>query len=386
MAWLERLYERDPKRFALCQLAFLLGAIFIYLWVLPVWYWAIYLGGITVPRGLSDFLYWIWVNQRVFRTVLIVLLIVFLWVSYYVRRDPFKDLGIRTDNLLASGRECLAVALVFIASAVAVVLSFPQSFSFDEYLARGPYVIFGDMLEGLLSGFMQQFLLQSMFLVCALQIFRRPLTAAFVSALIFSLAHAPNVRLMALTFVFGLLCCLLFLRHRNIIALGITHGVVKEVVRVLFASVIATKTGYYDYNLRVGPPAGRPDYLGHLEYRGDGPLEIPQAGQKRIPISVTNIGSSMWDSDAETGPVFLSYHLLDAAKAKRVFSKVLAPLGKRIGPGESALVDLPVEAPSTPGDYLVEVDLVEQPDANAGWFYHFRSRGLKTIYLPMTSR
>jgi hypothetical protein len=383
LAWLERFYQRDPRRFALFQLSFLLGVIVLYLWVVPVWYWAIYLGGLTVPQGLSDFLYQVWINQDVFRGILVVLLILFLCLSYYIRRDSFKDLGIRTDNLLASGRECLVVVLVFVAAVVAVVLSFPQAFSFDEYLARGPYVIARDILEGFLSGFVQQFLLQSIFLICALQIFRRPFTAALVSALLFSLIHAPNVRLMALTLVFGLLCCLLFLRHRNVITLGIAHGVVKEVVRVLFVSVLASKIGYYDYNLRVGPPIGRPDYLGNLEYRGTGQLEMQPSQEMLIPISVANISTSTWDSGSGGEPVFLSYHLLDAERTTRVFSDVLTPLGRSIGPGDSALVDLKVKPPSKPGDYLVQVDLVKR---TGGTIVYFRSRGLKTIFIPMTSR
>lgn len=361
------------------------GAIVLYLWVVPVWFWGVYRGGLSLPQGLSDFLHWVWLNEQVFRGILIVLILSFLCLSYYIRRDPWKELGIRADNLLASGRECLVVVLVFMCVAVGVVLAFPQAFSFDAYLARGSYIITRDIVESLLFGFVQQFLLQSLFLVCALQIFRNKYTAALVSAALFSIIHAPNLRLMALTLVFGFLCSLLFLRHRNVFTLGITHGVVKEVVRVLFVSVLASKVGYYDYNLRVGPLAGKPGYLANLEYRGEGALEIHQSGETLVPIWITNIGSSTWTSDAKNYPVFLSYHLLDAQRTARVFSNVLTPLGKPIGPGESALVELPVKAPSKPGDYLVEVDLVMR-QASDGRIYYFRSRGLKTIYLPMSSR
>lgn len=353
---------------------------------MPVWYWAIYRAGLTVPQSLSDFLYWVWLNEKAFRGVLIALLLLFLCLGYYVRRDPLKELGIRADNIWASGRECLAVVLVFMGAAAAVVLTFPQAFSFDQYLERGPYILITDMLEGLLSGFVQQFLLQSIFLICALQIFRNKYTAALVAAVIFSLIHAPNARVMALTLVFGFLCCLLFLRHRNVFTLGIAHGVVKEVVRVLFVSVLASKVGFYDYNLRVGPLSGRPDYLANMEYRGSGPLEINQSEEMLVPISVTNISpSSIWNSDAEKDPVFLSYHLLDTEKTTRVFLNVLTPLGKSIGPGETALVELLVKAPSKPGNYLIQVDLVKRQTSD-GTIVFFRSRGLKPIFIPMTSR
>jgi hypothetical protein len=384
LVWLKRFYERDPGRFALAQLSFLLGAIFLYLWVVPIWYWAVYRGELVLPQGLADFLYWIWLNEHVFRGILIVLLILFFGVSYYIRRDPLKELGIRVDNLWASARECLVVVLAMIAAAVAVVLTFPRAFSFDDYLARGSSFITRDIVESLLLGFLQQFLLQSILLVCCLQIFKRKFTAAFVSAAIFSIIHAPNLRLMALTLVFGLVCCLLFLRHRNVFTLGITHGIVKEIVRVLFVSVIASKIGYYEYNLRVGPFAGKPEFLGYMEYRGSSPLEIPQSGALLVPISVSNISTSTWDSGAGTYPVFLSYHLLDAEKTKRTFSNVLMPLGKSIGPGDSALVDLRVEAPPEPGSYLVHVDLVMRvPD---GRILYFRSRGMKPLFIPISSR
>jgi hypothetical protein len=384
LAWLKRFYERDPRRFAISQLSFLLGVIVVYLWVIPIWYWAIYRGGLPVSQGVSGFLYWVWLNEQVFRGILIVLIILFLLMSYYVRRDPWRDLGVRVDNLWASARECLVVILVFTAVAVAVVLAFPDAFSFDDYLARGRAVIVRDIIESLLFGFVQQFLLQSIFLVCALQIFRNKYTAAFVSAALFSIVHAPNLGLMALTLVFGFLCCLLFLRHRNVFTLGITHGIVKEVVRVLFVSVLASKVGYYDYTLRVGPFAGKPEFLGKLEYRGSGALEIPQSGEVLVPVSVTNTSTTTWNAGGNSYPVFLSYHLLDAEMTKRVFSNVLTPLGKSLAPGESELVELTVKAPSKPGEYFVEVDPVMR--LPGGRVLYFRSRGLKTIYLPMSSR
>jgi hypothetical protein len=90
LAWLKRFYARDPGLFALSQLSILLGVIILYLWVVPVWFWAVYRGGLSLPQGLSDFLYWVWLNEKVFRGVLIALLISFLCLSYYVRRDPLR--------------------------------------------------------------------------------------------------------------------------------------------------------------------------------------------------------------------------------------------------------------------------------------------------------
>ncbi|MEO8055930.1 MAG: hypothetical protein ABI768_12305, partial [Acidobacteriota bacterium] len=41
------------------------------------------------------------------------------------------------------------------------------------------------------------------------------------------------------------------------------------------------------------------------------------------------------------------------------------PMTKALGPGESARVSVAVEAPSRPGAYVLEVDLVQE---GVGWF------------------
>lgn len=386
LSWLKRFYERGPGRFALCQVTFLLGVIFLYLWVVPIWYWGVYRGELDVSEGLSEFLYWVWINENAFHGGLIALLVLFFSVSYYLRRDPLRELGLRADNLLASGRECLVLVLAVIALAVVMALAFPQYFSFEAYLARPPRVIVREILESLVSGFVQQFLLQSILLVCALQIFKNRYAAALAAAMMFSVIHAPNLGLMALTMTFGFACCLLFLRHRNIITLGITHGIVREVVRVLFVSVLVSKTGYYDYNMKVGPFKGKPDYLAYLENKGTVTLEAGQSAEIRVPVSVTSISRSTWDSDSRREQVFLSYHLSDPEMTTRVFSNVLTPFSRPIGPGDTALVDLQVKTPDRPGSYLVQVDLVSRRPEWRGGTLYFRSMGLKPLIIPMTIR
>jgi membrane protease YdiL (CAAX protease family) len=74
-------------------------------------------------------------------------------------------------------------------------------------------------------GTVQQFLLQSNILIRLIQILKNKNNAIVAAGAIFSLLHAPNIPLMELTFVVGLVCCILFSRHKNIFTLGITHGV-----------------------------------------------------------------------------------------------------------------------------------------------------------------
>lgn len=388
MAWLKRVYEVDPRFFSASELAIIVGTIFLYLWVIPVWYWGIYRPNIAVPESLSDLLYWVWLHKDVFRIVLIVILLFSVLAGWYVRRDSYRELGIRVDNLWASARECLAVYLVVLAGAAAILLALPDVFDVREYLDLGPRVIAGDFLEGFGLGLFQQFLLQSILLVRALQIFQRKSTAVIVSSVIFSVVHAPNVPLMALTLVFGLLCCVLFLRNRNVFVLGILHGLVVQVVRFLFISIVGYGASYYDYTLRVGPPSGREDYLAELAYSGD-PLEATSSAKIEIPVSVKNISTATWSSNAESDPVFLSYHLYDDKGEMVDFENGLTPFAAPIGPGQQATVDLLMDAPPKPGSYVVEVDLVKLRGTGQGKDAErifFRWRGSRTISIPVSVR
>jgi hypothetical protein len=95
-------------------------------------------------------------------------------------------------------------------------------------------------------GTVQQFLLQSNIVIRLIQILRNKNNAIVAAGTIFALLHASNIPLMVLTFVVGLVCCILFLRHRNIFTLGITHGVMALMVYSMLVP------GVMD-NFRTGP-------------------------------------------------------------------------------------------------------------------------------------
>ena len=388
MAWLKLVYERDPRFFSASELALILATITVYLWVIPFWYWGIYRPGVTVPEGLSDPLYWVWLHKGAFRVVLIVILVFVIFAGNYVRRDSYRELGIRADNIWASAKECLAVYLAALIGVAAILLAFPDMFDVREYLALGPRVIAGDFLEGFGLGLFQQFLLQSIFLVRALQIFARKSTAVLVSSVAFSVIHAPNILLMALTFVFGILCCLLFLRNRNVFVLGILHGLVVQAVRFLFISIVGYGADYYDFTLRVGPPSGREDYLAQLEYTGS-PVALTLSSGISAPVSVTNKSTLTWNSKAESEPVFMSYHLYDEKGEMVDFENDVTPFASPVGPGQTAIVDLLLDAPPKPGNYFAEVDVVKLrsagPDKEAERIF-FRWRGSRTISIPISAR
>ena len=72
---------------------------------------------------------------------------------------------------------------------------------------------------------MQQFILQSYFLLRLLRLLPGKALAVIVATAIFAIAHLPNPVLTPITLVWGAISCVLFLRYRNIYSLGLAHGI-----------------------------------------------------------------------------------------------------------------------------------------------------------------
>ncbi len=142
------------------------------------------------------------------------------WLAYLVhrvRREPslWQAWGFRTDNLLPALGEASLLGAAALASIVPFGLDrghFPPPPSFWAVLALYP-----------LWGLAQQFLLQAL-----LARNLRPFLGAGVvpaAAALFSLAHAPDLPLMGLTFAAGLAWTWLYRRRPNLWVLGMWHGV-----------------------------------------------------------------------------------------------------------------------------------------------------------------
>jgi hypothetical protein len=376
---LRRVYERYPRHFSLSELLVFFGVFVIHVWIVPFWYWGIYRLDIAFPESLAELFFRVWQGKDVIRAILVSFFACVFVLSFIVRRDSLKELGIRFDNIRESGRECLVVLCVLLFIALAIVFTYPHTFSFDKYVDRGFFDFLLDLSFCALWGIAQQFFLQSIVLVRALQLFKRQSIAVVTSAILFSLVHAPNTRLMILTLIFGGLCCFLFVRNRNIFTLGIMHGVVHKVLAMLFSSLLISGLGYYDFNLRVGPPRGFPELFGHLEYKG-GHLNVKPSEAMSVPVSVINKSTSTWDSEDKEHPVFVSYHLLDAKGEMLVFENDRTAFNKSIEPGGAAVVNLMVSAPSEAGEYVVEVDIVKE---RVAWF---KDKGSQTVLIPLSTR
>ena len=110
---------------------------------------------------------------------------------------------------------------------------------------------------------MQQFILQSYFLIRLLRLLPGKVAPVLVAAGIFSLAHLPNPILTPVTLVWGLIACVLFLRYRNIYALGVAHGILGLCVAVTVPNSLhhhmRVGRGYLRYHPR-GQDIRRVDY------------------------------------------------------------------------------------------------------------------------------
>jgi hypothetical protein len=374
---LKKLYEEYPGYFSAVELVIYSGWFVFYLWIVPFWFWGIHRLDMPFPEVLRSLFFGLWHEKVLARVISTTLVLGVFAISFFIRHDSLKDLGIRFDNFRKSGRECLIVTclLIFFLIVFASVFYSGQFFpnklfnrSATHYLVSVPVHV--------AWGIIQQFILQCIIFLRLSQIFGKRLVSIGGSTALFALAHSPNVDLMILTFCFGSVSCLLFTRHRNIFTLGIMHGIVHMALRMSLSALLVSGAGYYDFNLRIGPFGGDPKLFAHVEYRGSIQKANPGTTMT-VPVFVTNRSSVAWDSRDKKHPVFISYHLFDSKGSTVEYDNIRTPFDRAVKPGESLKVDLVVQAPSKKGEYSLEVDIVKERIA---WF---KEKGSTIAVVPL---
>ena len=238
---LRSLFKKHPALYSLAELSLFLGIYFVNMWVTRFWFWGIYAPNIHVSNAINSSFFYLWYISSDLLVLSVIVGLSFFVLTFFVRKDSLQDLGIRFDNLKPSGKECLVASLIGANVFIAIFFVNNNEFtphSFQYYLLNS--LIF------IVWGTVQQFLLQSNIVIRLIQVLRTKNHAILAAGAIFSLLHAPNIPLMVLTFFAGVVCCIIFLRHRNIFALGITHGVMALMVYSLLVP------GIID-NFRTGP-------------------------------------------------------------------------------------------------------------------------------------
>lgn len=147
--------------------------------------------------------------------------IAFAWilVTTLVYRPDANTLGLRFSdprNLLW----IIAGGLLFAGLMLGIALELHT-----VHPLQGARPLGSHMAGYLLWAFEQQFILQDYFLPRLLRILPNRSAAVIAAALLFSTAHLPGFVLTVATLAWGIVACTLFLRYRNLYALGLVHGV-----------------------------------------------------------------------------------------------------------------------------------------------------------------
>jgi hypothetical protein len=193
-------------------------------------------------------------TQRVLYWLAFVWIIATSWAS----REGWTALGLGRKGLLQS---LWIVGVAFLLSGFAIFIAW-RTHSLHPLHGSTPLLAHG--WAYIVWSLMQQFLLQSYFLLRLMRLLPGKAAPVIVAAGIFALAHLPNPILTPVTLVWGVIACVLFLRYRNIYALGLAHGVMGLCIAV-------TVPNSLHHHMRVG--------LGYFRYHPRGQDRRPNSRQ-----------------------------------------------------------------------------------------------------------
>ena len=110
----------------------------------------------------------------------------------------------------------------------------------------------------------------------------------------------------------------------------------------------------------------------------EGPTACRPGEELFFALRVENTGLASWPARGEgpdgRGAVHLGSHLLRADEEEVAWDYARADLPRDLGPGEAARVEIRARAPSGPGRYVVEFDMVAE---HVAWFEDFGSGTLR---------
>ena len=137
---------------------------------------------------------------------------------------------------------------------------------------------------------------------------------------------------------------------------------------------------------------GRPRSLGAKYAVGwltnDMPTQMARGSAVPVHIQVRNAGDWTWPDKQAANPanpdgsyaVRLGYHWVSRGKPAPPDTRVRGELSKPLPPGETATIELTLTAPDEPGEYQLQLDLVEELVA---WF---SEKGAQPLMLPVSVR
>ncbi len=170
----------SKTRFAPLEAALVFGAFLVAAWLLPLFPHTVLLQSLF---GVGAFLGLAWSIAR--------------------KKDSLSALGVGVDNILPATAVFLLVTALLVSPAY--WMDGEISVTLDEVLGYFFWALFQQFL--VVAGFWRNFR-----------------SHALPAALVFSLAHAPNVPLMLVVLVAETLWLLLFARFRNLFSLALAHA------------------------------------------------------------------------------------------------------------------------------------------------------------------
>lgn len=114
-----------------------------------------------------------------------------------------------------------------------------------------------------------------------------------------------------------------------------------------------------------GRPVPESAYRARIEPR-EGTCVLAAGEQRHVFFRVANQGTELWPADLQERPqIRLAYRWLRPDGSVHVAEGPRSPFPRRVEPGERVLAPVHVDAPATPGEYVLEVDVVHE---GARWF------------------
>jgi membrane protease YdiL (CAAX protease family) len=164
---------------------------------------------------------WQWTGASVWTGCGFVAMAGIVAASVAIRRPDWKTSGFRLDNL---GPALMEVSVVcFAVLSIFFLLIWEQGIAFEAVSNGGAIELVG-------SGMLQQ----AFFLGYLFQrwnaLLLNPGAAVVANALVFAVIHLPHLFLVGLTVLGGLLLGVLFLRTRNVFAMGLAHGLLSALL------------------------------------------------------------------------------------------------------------------------------------------------------------
>ena len=159
-------------------------------------------------------------------------------VSHFFRRETPVELGFRLTNLksaltaIGPAVSLLAAALLGIGAICSTIRAVTPGAGFSSWAL---YCLWGLFQQYLLNGYFGNRFVEI-----------SPALAPHLAALAFSSIHAPNWFLMAVTLIGGFVCAKVYLKFRNLFALGLAHGIIGFLLYLCVPDTIS-------HHLYVGP-------------------------------------------------------------------------------------------------------------------------------------